>query len=244
MTSPHSASPLPPTLPMPQGYHTAPPHLPHKTLRRTIRFTASPYSDILNCTHPDSLFNTVLFILLSAHTHLRPRPSHLSRPPRRVRPIMPSLSLTLPDLPADIIRHIFSFLRASDIHHLHLALPDRSSLRHHTRDPILWFSLYSRDFLRSPPCPPPLLRVTRTGALDWQAAYAEAQRRKRAIALQKRNAWGFPKTHPTNQNPQSSNTSPTQTLRARFAWAVRLGDASPQPITHPPQQSPAVGPDS
>ncbi|CDF37553.1 unnamed protein product [Chondrus crispus] len=52
---------------MPQDYHTKgtdPAHLPHKTLCRTTRFTTSPFPDILNCTHPDSLLNTVLLIPL------------------------------------------------------------------------------------------------------------------------------------------------------------------------------------
>lgn len=118
---------------------------------------------------------------------------------------------SLSSLPAEAVRHILTYLRPADIHHLHIAFPPTSSLRQHTHDPHLWRSLYRRDF--QPP-PPPLLRLTSTGTLDWRAAYVEAERRQQSVRRQRDRGWGFPE-HRRHRTPRPGVV--------RFAWSARLG---------------------
>lgn len=114
-------------------------------------------------------------------------------------------------LPADALRHILTFLGPADIQRLHVAFPPASGLREYTHDPHLWYKLYRRDFR---PPPPPLLRLTPAGRMDWCAAYVEADRRRQCVRRQRDMGWGF-----AEQRRQRMHRPGV----ARFAWSARLG---------------------
>lgn len=134
---------------------------------------------------------------------------------------------SLTTLPVDALRHILRYLRPVDINHLHIAFPPSSSLRQHTFDPRLWHTLYRRDFR---PPPPPQLRLTSTGMLDWRAAYEEAQRREQSIRRQRDRGWGF---------PEHRRDPPNRPGVARFAWSARLGGAELVPDSTNTADSPS-----